>query len=84
MCFTKFSLEKSQELLQTTLNFILSFSHLKSYHKNQVHGSHHAPSNIFHKSVIILIFHILHIKPESGLIFKNTSTLANLNLGTKF
>ena len=58
MCFTKFSLEISQELLQTMLNFILSFFHLELYHENQFHGSHHAPSNIFHKSVIILTFHI--------------------------
>ena len=36
MCLTTFSLEISQELLQTMLFF--NFSHLTSYHKNQVHG----------------------------------------------
>ena len=29
-------------------------------------------------------FSYLHIEPEPGLIFKNISSLANLNLGTKF
>ena len=58
ICFIKFSLEISQELLPTTLNFILNFFNLELYHKNQFHGSHHAPSNIFHKSVIILTFQI--------------------------
>ena len=29
------------------IKFFLNFSHLKSYHKNQVHGSHYAQSNRF-------------------------------------
>ena len=40
------------------VKFFLNFSHLKSYHKNQAHGSHHTQSNIFNKSVIILTCHI--------------------------
>ena len=56
--FTRLSPEISQALLQTTLNFILNVFHLEFYYKNQVHGSHHAPSNIFHQSVIILAFNI--------------------------
>ena len=47
----------SQELLQTTLNFVSNFFQLEFYHKNQVHGSDHAQSIIFHKSVINLTFH---------------------------
>ena len=58
MCFTKFWSKISQELLQTTLNFILNFLNLEIYHKNQVHGSDHALSNILLKCVIILTFHI--------------------------
>ena len=46
------------ELLQTTLNFIFIFSYLKPFHKNEPHGSHHPPSNMFYKNVIILTFHI--------------------------
>ena len=45
----------SLELLKATLNFILNFLNLEIYHKNQVHGSDHALSNILHKSAIILI-----------------------------
>ena len=37
---------------------ILNFFRREFYHKNQVHRSHHAASNIFQKSVIILTFHI--------------------------
>ena len=40
------------------VKFFLNFFHVKSYHKNQVHGSHHAKSNISIKSVIILTCHI--------------------------
>ena len=29
------------------VKFFLNFSRLKFYHKNQVHGSHHAQSNRF-------------------------------------
>ena len=50
--------EISEELLQTTLNFVLNFFHLEFYHKKQVHGSHHAVLNVYHKSAIILTFHI--------------------------
>ena len=57
-CFTKFSLKISQQPLRTRLNFIVNVFHFEFYCKNQVHGSHHGPSNIFHKSVIILTFHI--------------------------
>ena len=46
----------SQELLQTTLNLIFSFFYMEFYRK-KVHGFHHALSNIFHESVMILIFH---------------------------
>ena len=55
--------------------------HLEFYYKNQVHGSHHVPSNVFHQSVIILTFHICI---WNGLIFKVMSSLAYLNLQTKF
>ena len=82
MCFTIFSPKISQELLQTTLKFILHFFHWELYHKNQVYGSHHAPSNTFHKSVIILSY--LHIDPESTLIFKNITSVANLESLAKF
>ena len=58
MSFTKFWPKISQELWQTTLNFILIFLNLETYHKNKVHGFDHALSNILHKSVIILTFHI--------------------------
>ena len=57
MYFIKFSLELSKELLQAILHFNLNFFfHLKLYHKNQFHSSYHVPSNICHKSVIILTF----------------------------
>ena len=58
MRFTKILLEISQELLQTTLSFILNFFQLELYHKNQFHGSHHTPSNICHKSLITLTLRI--------------------------
>ena len=29
------------------VKFFLKFSHLKSYHKYQVHSSHHSHSNVF-------------------------------------
>ena len=41
-----------------TLKFILNFFHWEFYHKDQVHDFHHAPQNIFHKSVTISAFHI--------------------------
>ena len=58
MCFPKFWLKISPELLKATLNFILNFLSFEIYHKNQVHGSDHVVSNILHKSVITLMFHI--------------------------
>ena len=58
MCFVKFWPKISPELLKGTSNFVLNFSNLEIYHKNQVHGSDHALPNILHKSVISLIFHI--------------------------
>ena len=51
MSFTKFWPKISQELWQTTLNFILIFLNLETYHKNKVHDFDHALSNILHKSV---------------------------------
>ena len=66
------------------VKLFLNFSHLKSYHKNQVHGSHHAQSNIFQQECHNLNLSYLHMEPESGLIFKNISSLANLNSRTKF
>ena len=58
LCFINLALKISQELLQNTLNFILKFFHLELYHKNQIHGSHHEPSKMFHKGAIILTFYI--------------------------
>ena len=55
MCFTKFSLSGT---VTDHFKFFLNVFHLKSYRKFQVHGSHHAKSNIFIKSVIILTCHI--------------------------
>ena len=57
---------------------------MEFYHKNQVHGSYHAPSNMLYKIAIILTFQYLHMEPEASLIFKIKSSLANLNSGTKF
>ena len=46
MWFTKLSQEICQELLQTTLSFILNVFHLEFYYKYRVHGSHHLPWNM--------------------------------------
>ena len=65
------------------VKFFLNFSHLKSYHKNQVHGSHHAPLNRFFKKYHNFNLSYLHMESESGLFFNNISNLANLNSQTK-
>ena len=78
MCLIKVSPKISQGFLQTAWKFILSFFYWPFYHKNQVHGSHHAPSGIFQKSHNFS-FSYLHMELGSGLIFENTSTLANFN-----
>ena len=57
-CFTKFSPKISEKLLHTTLKFFVNFFHCEFYHKNQVDGSNHAQSYIFHKSATILTFNI--------------------------
>ena len=50
ICFAKFF---ARNISETVTDHIKFFFHLELYQKNQVHGSHHAQSNIFHKSVII-------------------------------
>ena len=55
--FTDFWSKISPEL-KVTSNFIFNFLSLEIYHKNQIHGSNDALSNILHKSIIFLMFHI--------------------------
>ena len=75
---TKFSLEISQELLQTTLNFSLIFLIWSPIIKIKfMVPIMHSQIN-FKKSVIILTCYIC-IWNQSGLTFENISSLAHLN-----
>ena len=81
MCFTNFSLEISQELLQITLNFIFKFTYLNSYLKIKFMVPI-IDNQIFF--IRVSYFSYLYMESKSGLIFKNISSLVNLNSQTKF
>ena len=80
MCFTKFSLEITQELLQTALNFSLNFFF--------PFGTLRQKSSLLFPSCTIKYIsqecHNVHIEPESVWIFQNISSLTNSNSRTKF
>ena len=82
MYFTKFSLEISQELLQITLNFSLIFLIWNPIVKIKFMVSIMHRQIDFNKSVNFNLPY-LHMESESGLIFKNISSLVNLNSQTK-
>ena len=71
-CFTQFSPEVSQELLERKLKFIVHFFCWEFYHRNQIHGPHHAPPifKYISQENLSIKFTYLYIEPKPALILR--------------
>ena len=84
MCFTNFPPKISQELLKTMLNFILNFFSLGILSQKSSAWFPSCTVQYILQECYNFTFSYLYMEPESRLIFKNISSVANLNSLSKF